>query len=183
MSRIGIIGGSGLQSLEGFDIESRVTPTTTYGEPSSPLFLGKLRGRDVVFLARHGIPHVIPPHRINYRANIDALAALDVTRIIGVTAVGGIADNAPPLAIVIPDQLIDYTYGRVHTFSDSAEVPLQHVDFTFPFDPSLRDAVIDSAARTDAAIVPYGTYGVTQGPRLETAAEICLLYTSDAADE
>ena len=172
MSNVAIIGGSGLDSVAELEDVERLDPTTPYGPTSAPVIRGRLAGTDVHFLARHGTAHTIPPHAVNYRANIHALAALGVERVFAVTAVGGIALTASPGRIVIPDQIIDYTWGREHTFYDGVGNAVQHIDFTYPFGESLRRALIDAAAAIGLPIEPHGVYGATQGPRLETAAEI-----------
>lgn len=170
---IAIIGGSGLNQLPGLKIISEQNVDTPYGAASSSLQLGDLDGVKVVFLARHGRPHHIPPHKINYRANLYALRQMGVTQIISVTAVGGIASSAEPGVVVIPDQIVDYTWGREHTYYDgTAEAGLDHVDFTQPFCNELRDQLVHVAHECGCSFVDGGTYGVTQGPRLESASEI-----------
>lgn len=171
-ARIAIIGGTGLDSLEELHIETKHIVQTPYGSPSALLQTGTLFDHPVVFLPRHGSEHQLPPHKINYRANIAALAKFNVEKILGITAVGGIAKNASPRSIVLPDQLIDYTYAREHTFYDGVDGCVEHIDFTNPFCPLLRQDLISAAERSSVSITPLGVYGVTQGPRLETAAEI-----------
>ncbi len=172
MSRIGIIGGSGLAKLENLEITKREMVQTPFGEPSGPLVTGLLSGREVVFLARHGYGHTIPPHKINYRANIWAFHELGVKGIIAAAAVGGIRTDMGPGQIAIPDQLIDYTFLRAGTYFDGGEDGVNHIDFTHPYSDRLRQALIDAAAKTDIDVVTDGVYAVTEGPRLETAAEI-----------
>ncbi len=167
------IGGTGLSSFNSLQVKATKTIKTPYGDASSPFILGELNGMDVVFLARHGIKHTLAPHKINYRANLWALKELDVDSIIAVAAVGGISKNLGPVSIAIPDQIIDYTYSRQHTFFD--EDNIQHVDFSFPYDKSLRKYLIKSANEVNIDVVEQATYGATQGPRLETAAEIIRL--------
>ena len=169
---IGIIGGSGLQRLPDFKITREERPDTPYGAPSAPLIHGEFAGRPVIFLARHGVGHTLQPHLINYRANIHALKSAGVSGIIAVAAVGGITIEMRPERIVIPDQIIDYTYGRAHTFFEGNDVPVTHVDFTRPYDPSLQQQLIAAAASAGIDVVPHGVYGATQGTRLESAAEI-----------
>lgn len=173
MAELAIIGGSGLNRLEGLEIVRHQVVTTPFGEPSAPLTHGVLQGRKLVFLPRHGTPHRIPPHRVNYRANIWALKQVGVERIIGVAAVGGIAQSLPPGSIAIPDQLIDYTYGREQTFFDKDLTQVTHIDFTEPYCEVLRQGLI-TAAQSAGIDLPFrgGTYGATQGPRLETRREI-----------
>lgn len=167
-----IIGGSGLAELEGFTITHREVMRTEYGEPSGPLTFGQISGREVVFLNRHGPGHTIPPHRVNYRANVFAMKQAGVERIIAINAVGGITDNLKAAGLVIPDQIIDYTYTREHTFYGSEHGPVKHVDFTYPYTEKLRDILIHTATENGISITPTGTYAATQGPRFETAAEI-----------
>jgi 5'-deoxy-5'-methylthioadenosine phosphorylase len=145
---------------------------TVYGRSSAPVLVGVAGGCPFAFLARHGSPHKIPPHKINYRANIKALHTLGVKRIVAVNAVGGINSAMRAGDIVLPTQLIDYTYGREHTFSDSADVALEHIDFSFPFTPTLVDKLASAAVQLGLLFHRDAVYGVTQGPRLETAAEI-----------
>jgi 5'-methylthioinosine phosphorylase len=170
--KIGIIGGSGLDDFSELNVQDRLTPTTRWGEPSSPLICGVFGKTDVVFIARHGEMHSIPPHRVNYRANIAALKDQQVSAIYAINVVGGINMEMCPGDVVIPDQIIDYTWGREHTYSDSSVVPLQHVDFTNPYDTSLKDKLLQQAIPLGLHVHAGGVYGATQGPRLETAAEI-----------
>ena len=150
MSLIAIIGGTGLTKLTNLSILNREVHVTAYGEPSAPLTRGMLAGKEVLFLPRHGAGHNIPPHRVNYRANISVLKNAGVDKVIAVNAVGGITANMPPQALVIPDQIIDYTWSRDHSFFDEGLEEVVHIDFTHPYCP----------------------YAAMQGPRLETAAEI-----------
>lgn len=172
MSKLAIIGGTGLMQLEGLKIVKRDALTTPYGQPSAEFLTGDFHGHEVVFLARHGNPHAIPPHKINYRANLFGLQQLGVERIIAVAAVGGITREMEPAHIAIPDQIIDYTYGRHHTFFEGENDPVTHVDFTYPYTQKLRTGLITAAAKADIRVSPLGTYGCTQGPRLESTAEI-----------
>lgn len=165
-----VIGGTGLTQLEGLTLVEDQTVETPYGPPSSPLHLGLYADRPVVFLARHGQDHRYSPHLVNYRANIWALHQLGIRRVIAVAAVGGIHAELGPAALAVPDQIIDYTWGRAHTFSEEGRV--LHADCTEPYDGALRDALIAAAARAQVAVMPNGIYAVMQGPRLETAAEI-----------
>lgn len=172
MTKIAIIGGTGVTSMPGLTVHHREMVKTPYGAPSCPLIHGDLHGVDVVFLARHGRRHTIPPHLVNYRANIKALEEVGVTHTIALAAVGGIADDCVDRAIVIPDQIIDYTYGRAHTFHAGTKDQFDHIDFTEPYAPEVRDQLLAAAKSTGVSHVPSGVYGATQGPRLETAAEI-----------
>jgi 5'-methylthioinosine phosphorylase len=172
MAELAIIGGTGLTSLNNLEITKREVVHTPYGEPSGPLTYGVLSGREVVFLARHGYGHTIPPHMINYRANIWALQHAGVENVIAVAAVGGIRADMVPARLAVPDQIIDYTHSRTGTFFEDGLTHVTHVDFTYPYDPALRRALIAGAAAARLDAVDGGTYGATQGPRLETAAEI-----------
>ncbi len=169
---IGIIGGSGLDEFEGLKAREVRELSTPYGEPSAPLMLGELGGREVVFLARHGQDHRLAPHRINYRANVWALQELGVRRIVAVAAVGSIAPNLAPGELVLPHDLIDYSWGRAHSYSDAENDRLQHVEFAPPYCETLRTALLNAARQTGIELHAQAVYGVTQGPRLETAAEI-----------
>ncbi|MFM2005255.1 MAG: hypothetical protein RLZZ09_910 [Pseudomonadota bacterium] len=167
-----IIGGTGLTSLSELVIEERECLTTPYGDPSSDLMFGKLHGQEIVFLARHGDPARIPPHRVNYRANLWALKTAGVTSVLAVAAVGGITPTMAPSKIAVPDQVIDYTYGREQTlFADNLH-HVTHIDFTHPYTPRLREKLLTAAKRAQVEVVNGGVYGCTQGPRLETPAEI-----------
>jgi len=169
---VGIIGGTGLTSLSGLTIEGERSVSTRWGEPSSTLLRGSLAGQPVLFLARHGNPHRILPHQVNYRANVQALYSAGVRTLVGVNAVGGIHPDMGPAHIVIPDQLIDYTWGRASTFFDGEPGSVTHIDFTWPYDQAGRDILISAARSAGVAFSDSGVYGATQGPRLETAAEI-----------
>jgi len=173
MTTVAIIGGSGLTNLKNLNITRREVIRTPHGEPSAPMVYGQLSGHEVVFLPRHGAGHTIPPHEVNYRANIWALKQTGATRVIAVNAVGGISDGyLTPETLVIPDQIIDYTYGRAHTFFGSELKKVTHVDFSYPYCEELRQVLIAAAKPANLAVVGQGTYGATQGPRFETAAEI-----------
>jgi 5'-methylthioinosine phosphorylase len=169
---IGIIGGTGLTSLSGLTISGEQTLRTPWGIPSGPLVIGSLGDQPVVFLARHGYPHRIPPHQINYRANLWAMHHVGVRTLVGVNAVGGIHSGMGPAHLVIPDQLIDYTWGRDHTFSEGELDEVNHIDFTFPYHERVRQELIKAADNLGLSHSDRGVYGATQGPRLETAAEV-----------
>ncbi|MEZ5661603.1 MAG: S-methyl-5'-thioinosine phosphorylase [Burkholderiaceae bacterium] len=169
---LGVIGGSGLAKLAELTDVRRQVVRTPYGEPSCALTIGRLGEQEVVFLARHGYGHTIPPHRINYRANIWALGHLGVSEIVAVATVGGIHAECGPGRLVVPDQIIDYTSGRVNTFFDSADEPVTHIDFTWPYDAKMRARLLKAGQQAGQSLRDGGTYGCTQGPRLETAAEI-----------
>ena len=172
MSTIAIIGGSGLTQLDNFTLSHQETIETPWGKPSAPLFFGDLAGKQIIFLPRHGTEHSIAPHKINYRANIWALNYTGVQSIIAVAAVGGIHTEAQPTSIVIPDQIIDYSWGRASTFFEDLQTPVTHIDFSWPYSETLRNKLISAANKSDIFVIPSGVYGCTQGPRLETAAEI-----------
>lgn len=172
MSELAIIGGTGLTTLKGLNISRREVRRTPFGEPSGPFIHGEFGGKEVVFLARHGSGHTIPPHRVNYQANLWALKDMGVTRVIAVAAVGGIRKDMAPGRIAFPDQIIDYTYGRAQTFFETDLVEVTHIDFTEPYCTELRNHLIEVARELGLEALEDGTYGATQGPRLETAAEI-----------
>ncbi|RCS59567.1 S-methyl-5'-thioinosine phosphorylase [Parvibium lacunae] len=176
-----IIGGSGLAKLTNLEVSKRQVMRTPYGEPSGALTFGQINGVDVVFFARHGYGHTIAPHEINYRANLWALHALDVDGIISIASVGGIRQDMQPGTLVIPDQIIDYTFGRKHTFFEGPEQPVNHIDFTQPYSEELRAHLFAAVDGVSEACVLGATYACTQGPRLETAAEIRRL-ERDGAD-
>ena len=161
--------------MPGLTVHHREMVKTPYGAPSCPLIHGELNGVEVIFLARHGRRHTIPPHLVNYQANIQALREVGATHTIALAAVGGIADDCVDQAIVIPDQIIDYTYGRSHTFHAGTRDKFEHIDFTEPYAASVRDRLLLALKTIGVPHVPSGVYGATQGPRLETAAEICRL--------
>ena len=169
---LAIIGGSGLGNIEGLEIIRREIVRTPYGQPSEPLIFGNLGGKEVIFLARHGANHTLAPHNINYRANIWALQSVGVKSIISIASVGSIENSIKVGDFVIPHQIIDYTYGRNNTFFDGLENPVKHIDFTYPYDMSLREIIIQSVQKLKYNFVSEGVYAATQGPRLETAAEI-----------
>ena len=168
----GIIGGTGMAQLAGLEVEREERATTPWGEPSAPLLRGRFAGLPVVFLARHGQDHDIAPHAVNYRANVWALRDAGVQRVIAVNAVGGISADCAPGTLVVPDQLIDYSWGRAHSYCDGAAMPLEHVDFTKPYSASVREWLLWAGAAAGVEPRDGGTYAATQGPRLETAAEI-----------
>jgi len=169
---IAIIGGTGFDQIKSLEVIDRKVVRTPYGDPSGVVVTGKLGRKSFVFLPRHGISHSIPPHRVNYRANLWALKESGVTKVIAFAAVGGISASLIPGTIVVPDQLIDYTSGREHTFFDGEAGNVTHVDFTYPYSTSLRTKVLSAAEKAKVTAVDFGCYAATQGPRLETAAEI-----------
>lgn len=172
VSPLGIIGGTALREVTGLEVTDSQRVDTPYGAPSSELVRGRLGDRELVFLARHGAGHTIAPHRINYRANLWALHSAGVRDILAVASVGGIGDSMAPGALVNPHQLIDYTHGRETSLFDSDFNVDKHIDFTEPYDPAMRERLGAAAAAAGLDIIDGGVMGVTQGPRLETAAEI-----------
>lgn len=170
---LAIIGGSGLTQLASLDVSHQQVVRTPYGEPSGALSFGRIGTQEVVFLARHGYGHTIPPHLVNYRANVWALAeSAGATQIVSVASVGGIRPDLAPGVLVIPHQIIDYTWGRQMTFHDSRDAQIVHTDFTQPYDQALRQLLFTAASKAGEAIVDGAVYAASQGPRLETAAEI-----------
>ena len=172
MAELAIIGGTGLTTLKNLEIKHRQVMPTPYGEPSAPLIHGQLCNKDVVFLPRHGPNHTIPPHRVNYRANIWALRETGVHSVIAVAAVGGIRQDMQPGRLAFPDQIIDYTGCRQHTYFESDLDQVTHIDFTQPYSEQVRQVLIQAARQLKLEAAEHGTYAATQGPRLETAAEI-----------
>ena len=172
MNKIAIIGGTGLTSLTGVEITETKEVDTPYGNPSCALNFGRSGDKEIIFLPRHGNPHVIPPHKINYRANISALRENGVENIIAVNAVGGITQEMRPGRIVIPEQIIDYTYGRKHTFFEDKPDEVTHIDFTNPYSTDLGKQLATASLMSGLDVHIGGIYAATQGPRLETAAEV-----------
>jgi 5'-methylthioadenosine phosphorylase len=169
---LGIIGGTGLTQLENLKITRQQIARTPYGEASQPLVFGELADKEVVFLARHGGGHTIPPHAVNYRANSWALHAVGVKSLLAIATTGGIARDLSPGDIALPHQIIDYTHGRKNTYHDGIELPVKHIDFTEPYSESLRQLCKQAASNIQQALHDDGVYACVQGPRLETAAEI-----------
>jgi 5'-methylthioinosine phosphorylase len=167
-----IIGGTGLTELPGFTLREALYPETPYGSPSADILRGEYAGKDVLFLARHGHPHRIPPHQVNYRANLWALKKAGAQAVIAVNAVGGIHSAMGSGHLCVPHQLIDYTYGREHTFFEGDIEHVTHVDFSYPYDETLRQRLIAGLSAEGYLFSSHGVYGCTQGPRLETVAEI-----------
>ncbi len=172
MTTYAIIGGTGLTQLDGLVIRNAELMETPYGPTSSAILYGKYAGRNVMFLARHGHPHRIPPHEVNYRANIWALRQAGADKIIAVNAVGAVSDGLETGHFCVPDQIIDYTWGREHTFFEGDLEQVTHVDFSYPYEANLRRRLIAAVAAHGFACKNHGVYGCTQGPRLETIAEI-----------
>jgi len=168
---LAIIGGTGLTRLANLDVSRRQVVRTPYGEPSGPLTFGAIRGVPAVFLARHGDGHTIPPHRVNYRANLWALKEQGATEIVSVVSVGGIRADLSPGKIIVPNQIVDYTWGRISTFFEN-DAPVKHIDFTEPYTAGLREKLLAAARACGETVLDGAIYAATQGPRLETAAEI-----------
>ncbi len=167
-----VIGGTGLTELEGLRVVGHHTLATPWGEPSAPIVEAALEGKTVYFIARHGNPHRIPPHQVNYRANLWALRELGVSSVVAVNAVGGVDPQMGPTHINIPDQLIDYSHGRSSTYFEDDLEHVTHIDFSYPYTESLRQLLIKETAALTEDFSSTGVYGCTQGPRLETVAEI-----------
>jgi 5'-methylthioinosine phosphorylase len=178
---LAVIGGSGLSKLASLEVTQRKAVRTPYGEPSGALTFGRIRSTEMVFLARHGYGHTVAPHEVNYRANLWALKDAGVTSVVSVASVGGIRRDVLPGALMVPDQIIDYTWGRSATFFEGAGAPVTHIDFTEPYTQMLRQRILAAARACGEPVLDGGTYAATQGPRLETAAEINRL-ERDGAD-
>ncbi len=178
---LAIIGGTGLTQLTNLKITHRQVMRTPYGEPSGPMTFGTLNQCEVMFIARHGYGHTIPPHQVNYRANLWALRDQGAKRVIAVASVGGIRADLVPGTLVVPNQIIDYTHGRDFTFFDGKDQPVTHIDFTQPYSAKMRQHILASAKLAKLDCVDGGVYAITQGPRLDTAAEINRL-ERDGAD-
>jgi len=178
---LAIIGGTGLDQLANLKITHRQVIRTPFGEPSGALTFGTINQHDVIFLARHGYGHTIPPHTVNYRANLWALYEQGARKVISVASVGGIRSDLTPGTLVLPNQIIDYTYDRQFTFFDGRERPVTHIDFTHPYAEELRQQILAAAIQAGESCLDGGVYAATQGPRLETAAEVNRL-ERDGAD-
>ena len=176
---IGIIGGSGFTALSSLQVQYTDEVTTPYGKPSSPLTVGYIDGHQIVFIARHGLDHGVAPHQINYRANLWALKNTGVQVVLATATVGGIDSACHPGKILIPDQILDYTHSREHTFSP-LNGDLFHIDFTQPYCESLRQLLITTSGQLGMDVVSHATYAATQGPRFESAAEVAR-YERDGA--
>ena len=168
---LAVIGGTGVYRLAALEDEEARHIDTPYGAPSGPLRIGRLGEVRIAFLARHGEGHALPPHKVNYRANLFALRQAGARRVLALNTVGGITDAYGPRVLACPDQLIDYTWGRESTFWDGEGEAL-HVDFGHPYSPMFRHKLLAAARVTGVRVVDGGCYGATQGPRLETNAEI-----------
>ncbi len=178
---LAIIGGRGLTQLSNLKITHRQVMRTPFGEPSGAFLFGTLNGHEVIFLARHGYGHTIPPHLVNYRANLWALREQGVTEVVSVATVGGIRRDLEPGMLIVPDQVIDYTHGRDATFFDARDVPYSNIDFSLPYSPNLRQRILQGAALAQQSCIDGGVYAATQGPRLDSVAEVNR-YERDGAD-
>jgi 5'-methylthioinosine phosphorylase len=178
---LAIIGGSGLTKLANLEVGRRRVARTPYGDPSGALTFGRIGSEEVLFLARHGYGHTIAPHEVNYRANLWALKQAGADTVVSVASVGGIRNDTWPGALVLPHQVIDYTWGRVSTFFEGPGTPVNHIDFTEPYSAALRKRLLQAAAACGERVTDGGVYAATQGPRLESAAEINRL-ERDGAD-
>lgn len=171
MSKIGVIGGSGLYEIKGFVLKKKRTLSTPYGKPSDQYLTGTMGKTEIIFLPRHGSHHNIPPHMINYRANIWGFRKLGVDRILSISAAGGINKGLKPGDIVISDQILDMTKERKSTYYDGKEGVI-HIDFTEPYCPELRRILLKAGRQKRLSLKNGGTYVAVEGPRLETASEI-----------
>jgi 5'-methylthioadenosine phosphorylase len=178
---LAIIGGSGLTQLANLEVSRRVAARTPYGDPSGAITCGKVGKSDVLFLARHGYGHTIPPHEVNYRANLWALKDAGADSVVSVASVGGIRNDIWPGTLLLPHQVIDYTWGRASTFFEGPGAPVNHIDFTEPYSRAMRARLLKAAAAAGERVTDGGVYAATQGPRLESAAEINRL-EHDGAD-
>ena len=175
---LAIIGGTGLSRLGFLESDGSQDVLTPYSETPVQVELFTIAGKPLAFLPRHGKDHALPPHQINYRANIWALREAGASAIVAINAVGGIDEHMAPGAFMIPDQLIDYTHGRASTFFEGELQQVTHIDFTEPFSQSVRELLVRATLHANGsgadakAVFSHGVYGVMQGPRLETAAEI-----------
>jgi 5'-methylthioinosine phosphorylase len=170
-----VIGGTGLYQLDGVKIIEAKTVDTPYGSPSGPIRIGELNGKRIAFLARHGEAHSLPPHKVNYRANLWAIHSLGIRKVLAINSVGGITEKFGPRVLALPDNLIDYTWGRISTFCEEEGTEVIHADFGDPYTPAWREKILWAAEQAKIEIVNGGVYGATQGPRLETKAEIARL--------
>lgn len=176
MTIYAIIGGTGLTELNGLVLQDAKNIDTPYGAPSASILHGQYQGQEVLFLARHGHPHRIPPHQVNYRANLWALKAAGAEAVLAMNAVGGIHAAMGAGHFCVPHQIIDYSYGRAQTFFEGEGLDnVTHIDFSYPYDEALRQGLIAALVAEGCAFSSHGVYGCTQGPRLETAAEITRL--------
>lgn len=172
---LAVIGGTGVYRLAGLEWLDAVSVDTLYGVPSGPIRIAQLGEKRIAFLARHGEAHGLPPHKVNYRANLKALQDLGATSILAINTVGGITEQYGPRVLAVPEQIIDYTWGRISTLCEELGSEILHVDFTEPYSKRLRQDLIAACAQANVAVVVGGCYAATQGPRLESRAEIVRL--------
>ncbi|WP_297798744.1 S-methyl-5'-thioinosine phosphorylase [Arenimonas sp. GDDSR-1] len=172
---LAVIGGTGVYRLPGVQWQHSHTLQTRFGAPSGPIRTARIGSAQVAFLARHGEGHALPPHQINYRANLQALHDLGVRRVLAINTVGGIGAAYGPRVLAVPDQIIDYTWGRISTLCEEPGSPVLHVDFGDPYTESLRLELLAACKAAGVDVVAGGCYGATQGPRLESKAEIARL--------
>jgi len=175
MTVYAIIGGTGLTQLEGLTLKDSVALDTPYGAPSAAVQRGEFAGREVLFLARHGHPHRFPPHQVNYRANLWALQQAGAEAVLAVNAVGGIHAAMGSGHLCVPHQIVDYTWGREHTYFAGDIDHVTHIDFSHPYDEALRQKLVAALQTLGYPHSSHGVYAATQGPRLETVAEIARL--------
>ncbi len=168
---LAVIGGSGVYGLDGLEVGRRGRADTKYGRTSGELVEGELAGKPVAFIARHGEDHSVAPHLVNYRANVEALRLAGATRVLAVCTVGSIDAALLPGTFAVPDQIVDYTWGRDHTFHEAGD-PIPHVDFTDPYTPAWRAEILEALRSTGIEFADGATYAAVQGPRFESAAEI-----------
>lgn len=172
---LAIIGGTGVYRLPGLQWLDALSVDTMYGAPSGLIRIAQLEGKRIAFLARHGEAHALPPHKVNYRANLKALKDIGATSILAINTVGGITERFGPRVLAVPDQIIDYTWGRISTLSEEPGTEVLHVDFTEPYTETLRHSLVNACVKAKVAVVAGGCYAATQGPRLESRAEITRL--------
>lgn len=166
---VAIIGGTGVYDISGAKFREEIIETP-YGR--ARVYRGENEFEDLIFLTRHGASHSIPPHRINYRANIKALEQLGVERVMATFAVGSLKAHIPPRGLVAVDQFLDFTHGRESTFFGGGKEAFAHSIMSYPYCPALRQRLLEAAADIGLKVEPEGTYVCTNGPRLETAAEV-----------
>jgi 5'-deoxy-5'-methylthioadenosine phosphorylase len=168
-----VIGGTQFVSLPNLENIRKERVSTPFGETSSVLSIGSVGDREIIFLPRHGNPHALAPHKINYRANLWALKKMGVTEILSVATCGGIGEKFGASVLAIPDQIIDYTFGRENTYHDGSDgEPVRHIDFTRPYSGAVRQRILKAARDAGEVVEDGGCYGCSNGPRLETAAEV-----------
>lgn len=178
---IAVIGGSGLTRLPELNITERRIVRTPYGLTSSPLLFGTLGSRSIAFLARHGLNHSLAPHEINYRANIWALHSVGAEAVVSVSSVAALSESYEPGSLVVPDDLVDYTFGRHSTFFEGREQAVVHTDFSYPYGETLRQALLEHAGKHGTPVCDRAVYGCLQGPRMPTRAEV-RRYRNDGVD-